>query len=73
MQALHFTADIESLNETVFALIADLTQYDRWLTRSRAFGAVMQVAHTPVGPVNLLSQCPPLRQITRGRSEPLKW
>jgi uncharacterized protein YndB with AHSA1/START domain len=49
MPALHFTTDIDGPGETVFALIADLTRYDRWLPRSRAFGAVTQVSHTPVG------------------------
>ncbi len=50
MPALHFTAHIDGPGETIFALIADLTRYDRWLPRSRAFGAVTQVSHTPVGP-----------------------
>jgi uncharacterized protein YndB with AHSA1/START domain len=46
---LHFTTHIDGPNETVFALIADLAQYDRWLPRSRAFGAVTLVSHEPVG------------------------
>ncbi len=49
MPALHFTADIEGPSETIFALIANLIQYDQWLPRSRAFGAVTQVSPTPVG------------------------
>jgi len=49
MPALHFTAHIDGPCETIFALIADLTGYDRWLPRSRAFGAVTQVSPTPVG------------------------
>src|SRR2546422_2001337 len=49
MPASHFTVDIDSPSETVFALIADLAHYDRWLPRSRAFGSVAQVSHTPVG------------------------
>lgn len=49
MPALHFTVDIDGPSETVFALIADLAHYDRWLPRSRAFGSVAQVSHMPVG------------------------
>ena len=49
MPTLRFTAHIEGPRETVFGLIADITQYDRWLPRSRAFGAVTQVSQTPVG------------------------
>jgi uncharacterized protein YndB with AHSA1/START domain len=48
MPALHFTVRIEGPCEAVFGLIADITRYDRWLPRSRAFGAVTQVSQTPV-------------------------
>jgi len=49
MPALHFTAHIEGPSETVSALIADLTRYDRWLPRSRAFGTLTYVVPRPVG------------------------
>jgi uncharacterized protein YndB with AHSA1/START domain len=49
MPTLHFTTNIEAPCETIFDLIADITQYDRWLPRSSAFGAVTQVSPTPVG------------------------
>ncbi len=49
MPALHFTAHIDGSSQTIFALIADLTRYDRWLPRSRAFGTVTQVSSMPVG------------------------
>ena len=50
MPTLHFTTNIEGPCETIFGLIADITQYDRWLPRSSAFGAVTQVSPTPIGP-----------------------
>ena len=50
MPTLHFTSNIEGPCEAVFELIVDLTHYDRWLPQSKAFGAVMQVSPTPVGP-----------------------
>jgi Polyketide cyclase / dehydrase and lipid transport len=49
MPTLHFAANIEGPCKTVFGLIADITQYDHWLLRSSAFGAVTQVSPTPVG------------------------
>ena len=49
MPTLHFTTSIEGPCETIFGLIADITQYDRWLPRSSAFGAVTQVSPTPIG------------------------
>ncbi len=48
MPVLHFSTQIDSPSETIFALIADLTHYNRWLPSSRAFGAVTQVSHTPI-------------------------
>src|SRR5712691_2150507 len=44
MPTLHFTAYIDGSRETIFALIADLAHYDRWLPNSRVFGAVAQVS-----------------------------
>ncbi|HLJ35783.1 MAG TPA: SRPBCC family protein [Ktedonobacteraceae bacterium] len=49
MPVLHFTTHIEGSDETIFALIADLTGYDRWLPRSNAFGAVTKISQVPVG------------------------
>jgi uncharacterized protein YndB with AHSA1/START domain len=49
MPELHFTILIEGSAETVFALLADLVHYDRWLPGSRAFGAIAQIAPLPVG------------------------
>jgi uncharacterized protein YndB with AHSA1/START domain len=49
MPTLHFTTNIEGPCEPIFGLIADITQYNRWLPRSSAFGAVTQVSPTPIG------------------------
>ena len=49
MPDLHFTTLIEGSAESVFALIADLAHYDRWLPGSKAFGAITQIAPLPVG------------------------
>jgi hypothetical protein len=48
MPALHFAIRIEGPCEALFGLIADVTRYDRWLPRSRAFGAVTHVSQIPV-------------------------
>jgi uncharacterized protein YndB with AHSA1/START domain len=49
MPDLHFTTLIEGSAETVFALIADLAHYDRWLPGSKAFGTITQISPLPVG------------------------
>jgi hypothetical protein len=49
MPDLHFTTLIEGSAETIFALIADLAQYDRWLPGSKSFGAITQISPLPVG------------------------
>src|SRR5260370_7281701 len=49
MPDLHFTILIEGSAETVFALIADLAHYDRWLPGSKAFGTITQISPLPVG------------------------
>jgi len=49
MPVLRFTAHIEGSSERIFALIADLIRYDRWLPRSKAFGSVTKVSQVPVG------------------------
>jgi uncharacterized protein YndB with AHSA1/START domain len=43
-----FTAQIEGPPETIFALIADMPNYSRWLPGSEAFGATTQVFPYPV-------------------------
>jgi uncharacterized protein YndB with AHSA1/START domain len=49
MPDLHFTTLIEGPAETVFALLADLAHYDRWLPGSKSFGTITQIAPLPVG------------------------
>jgi len=49
MPDLHFTTLIEGSAETVFALIADLEHYDRWLPGSNTFGTITQISPLPVG------------------------
>ncbi len=45
---MDFTIDIASPVERVFALIADLPNYHRWLAPSGLYGATTQVSDTPV-------------------------
>jgi uncharacterized protein YndB with AHSA1/START domain len=45
---MDFTVDIASPVERVFALIADLPNYHRWLPASGLYGATTQVSETPV-------------------------
>ena len=45
---MDFTIDIASPAEQVFALIADLPNYSRWLSPSGLYGATTQVSDTPV-------------------------
>jgi uncharacterized protein YndB with AHSA1/START domain len=45
---MDFTIDIASPVEHVFALIADLPNYHRWLPPSGLYGATTQVSDTPV-------------------------
>jgi uncharacterized protein YndB with AHSA1/START domain len=49
MPDLHFTTLIEGPAETIFALIADLPHYDRWLPGSGSFGTITEIAPLPVG------------------------
>jgi hypothetical protein len=42
-----FTARIEGSAETIFGLIADNPNYDRWLPGSQAFGGTTQVSPYP--------------------------
>ncbi|HEY0753944.1 MAG TPA: SRPBCC family protein [Ktedonobacteraceae bacterium] len=49
MPDLHFTILIDGSAETIFALLADLSHYDRWLPGSESFGAITQIAPLPVG------------------------
>jgi len=43
-----FTARIEGSPETIFDLIADMPNYDRWLPGSKAFGAITEITPYPV-------------------------
>jgi uncharacterized protein YndB with AHSA1/START domain len=45
---MDFTIDIASPIERVFALIADLANYPRWLPPSGLYGATTEVSATPV-------------------------
>ncbi len=49
MPELHFTILIEGSAETIFALIADLSHYDRWLSGSKVFEGITQITPLPVG------------------------
>jgi uncharacterized protein YndB with AHSA1/START domain len=49
MPELHFTTLIEGSAETIFALIADLAHYDRWLPGSKTFSTITQISPLPVG------------------------
>jgi uncharacterized protein YndB with AHSA1/START domain len=49
MPDLHFTTSIEGPAEEIFALIADLPNYERWLPGSSDFGAIAEIAPLPVG------------------------
>jgi uncharacterized protein YndB with AHSA1/START domain len=43
-----FTTQIEGSPEVIFELIADMPNYGRWLSGSKAFGATTQVSPYPV-------------------------
>ncbi len=43
-----FTARIEGSLETIFDLIADMPNYDRWLPGSDAFGGTKYISPYPV-------------------------
>jgi uncharacterized protein YndB with AHSA1/START domain len=45
---LRFTTQIHGAPETVFALVADLPNYGRWLPDSSAFGGTVDVTPYPV-------------------------
>jgi len=45
---LHFTILINGSAETIFALLADLQHYDRWLPGSESFGGITEIAPLPV-------------------------
>lgn len=49
MPDLHFSILINGSTKTIFALLADLSQYDRWLPGSSAFGEIRDIAPLPVG------------------------
>jgi uncharacterized protein YndB with AHSA1/START domain len=49
MSALHFSILINGSAKTIFALLTDLSQYDRWLPGSKAFGEIRDITPLPVG------------------------
>jgi hypothetical protein len=68
MPASHFTVHIGGPSEIVFALIADLTQYDRWLPRSKAFG--LGTTYVDTGPSGAM-QCTHLSRLLLHSTERL--
>ena len=48
MTELRFEADIEASAERVFALLADLRDYDRWLPNSAAFRGTVRISEGPI-------------------------
>jgi uncharacterized protein YndB with AHSA1/START domain len=46
---LRFEAEIRASAERVFALLADLRNYDRWLPRSSAFHGTTEISDGPIG------------------------
>jgi uncharacterized protein YndB with AHSA1/START domain len=46
---LEFEADIRASAESVFALLVDLRNYDRWLPRSAAFHGTTEISDGPIG------------------------
>lgn len=48
MVTLKFEADIAASAERVFALLADLRGYDRWLPGSRAFHGTVAISGGPI-------------------------
>jgi carbon monoxide dehydrogenase subunit G len=49
MPRLQFTATIAGSAESIFAVIADLAGYHRWLPGSDAFGAITEISSEPIG------------------------
>ena len=49
MPDLHFSIFITGSAETLFALLADLLRYDRWLSSSKVFGEIRDITPLPVG------------------------
>lgn len=49
MLDLHVPILINGSAETIFALLADLSHYDRWLPGSKAFGEIREITPLPVG------------------------
>lgn len=49
MPDLYFTILINGSAETIFALLADLSHYDRWLPGSKAFGEIREITPLPIG------------------------
>ena len=49
MAQLHFEAEIRGSPEAIFAIIADLTGYHRWLGGSDSFESITEISPLPVG------------------------
>jgi len=49
MPRLTFVAEIEGPAEEIFAAIADLTGYHRWLDGSNSFGGITEISPLPIG------------------------
>lgn len=49
MPDLHFSILINGSADTIFAVLADLSHYDRWLKGSKAFGEIREITPLPVG------------------------
>jgi uncharacterized protein YndB with AHSA1/START domain len=49
MLQLDFEAEIRASVESVFALLVDLRNYDRWLPRSSAFHGTTEISDGPIG------------------------
>src|SRR5471030_206943 len=49
MPRLQFTETIAGSAESIFAVIADLGAYHRWLPGSDAFGAITEISSDPIG------------------------
>jgi len=48
MPQMHFTTTIKRPAEAVFNLIADLPNYNRWLSPSNLFAQTMQISDNPI-------------------------
>ncbi len=49
MPDLHYSILINGSADAIFAMLADLPHYDRWLPGSKAFGEIRDITPLPVG------------------------